>query len=239
MTVFFSCLPPLNIALMVIQRKFAPLLALAAAFLLSESTAAVNTFGMRDDLHFSLEARSNNKDGSVPVYKDPNVSIEDRVNDLLPRMTLEEKVSQLYEEMIRFKGGSIWVGYLTPYDKLVYAINVGQHYLMENTTLGIPALFQSKVSPHPSTPSSYPKLLASPQMTEGPGINHMFAPVLDLSRELRWGCVEEKFLTGEMGHAFVTGMQSGRRRNTSDTAIARVAATCKHFAAFGSPQGGL
>lgn len=45
--------------------------------------------------------------------------------------------------------------------------------------------------------------------------------------------------TGEMGHAYVTGLQSGRRRNTSSTAIARMAATCKHFAAFGSPQGGL
>lgn len=79
---------------------------------------------------------------------------------------------------------------------------------------------------------------------EGLGINHMFAPVLDLARELRWGRVEEGFgedphLTGEMGHAFISGLQSGRRRNASSTAIARMAATCKHFAAFGSPQGGL
>lgn len=79
---------------------------------------------------------------------------------------------------------------------------------------------------------------------EGLGISHIFAPVLDLARELRWGRVEEgfgedPFLTGEMGHAYVTGLQSGRRRNTSSSAIARMAATCKHFAAFGSPQGGL
>ena len=42
-----------------------------------------------------------------------------------------------------------------------------------------------------------------------------------------------------MGKAYVTGLQTGARRNTSSTAKARVAATCKHFAAFGSPQGGL
>ena len=42
-----------------------------------------------------------------------------------------------------------------------------------------------------------------------------------------------------MGLAYVTGLQSGRRRNASTTATARMAATCKHFAAFGSPQGGL
>lgn len=50
---------------------------------------------------------------------------------------------------------------------------------------------------------------------------------------------EDPFLTGAMGTAYVTGMQSGRRRNASSTAIARMASTCKHFAAFGSPQGGL
>ena len=46
--------------------------------------------------HFSLESRGTNVDGSVPLYKNPNADIEDRVNDLLPRMTLEEKVSQMY-----------------------------------------------------------------------------------------------------------------------------------------------
>lgn len=44
---------------------------------------------------FSLEKRAENIDGSKPVYKDPNAEIEARVNDLLPRMTLEEKVAQV------------------------------------------------------------------------------------------------------------------------------------------------
>lgn len=44
---------------------------------------------------FSLASRATNIDGSVPTYKNPEASIEDRVNDLLPRMTIEEKVSQL------------------------------------------------------------------------------------------------------------------------------------------------
>ncbi|KAH8103067.1 glycoside hydrolase superfamily [Cristinia sonorae] len=248
--------------------------------------------------HFPLEARGTNSDGSRPTYKNPHASIEDRVNDLLPRMTIEEKVAQLIqgdingwmnmndpldktltfnqtglEEMMRLKGGSIWGGYLAPWEKLVYGITIGQRYLMENTTLGIPALFQTEVGLHGFTDngtiwpspigmaaSFNPDLLRQAAATfadeaEGLGYTHVFAPVLDLSRELRWGRVEENFgedpflhvfpvlnftcMTGEMGHAFVTGLQSGRRRNTSSTAIARMAATCKHFAAFGSPQGGL
>lgn len=31
----------------------------------------------------------------MPLYKDPNAKIEDRVNDLLGRMTIEEKVAQM------------------------------------------------------------------------------------------------------------------------------------------------
>lgn len=33
----------------------------------------------------------------TPLYKNPKASIEDRINDLLPRMTLEEKVAQLIQ----------------------------------------------------------------------------------------------------------------------------------------------
>ncbi len=44
----------------------------------------------------SLISRATNADGSTPVYKIASAAIEDRVKDLLPRMTLEEKVSQLY-----------------------------------------------------------------------------------------------------------------------------------------------
>ena len=46
--------------------------------------------------------------------------------------------------MMAQKAGSIWAGYLTPWDKLVFSIETGQRYLMENTTLGIPALFESE-----------------------------------------------------------------------------------------------
>ncbi|KAJ6473135.1 glycoside hydrolase family 3 protein [Mycena sanguinolenta] len=243
--------------------------------------------GVKEGLHFSLESRATNIDGSLPIYKDPTASIEARVADLLPRMTIEEKVSQIIqgdldgwmlnlgdplddtltfnqtglEEMVQLKGGSIWAGYEMPWDKFVFGVTVGQKYMMENTTLGIPALFQSEgvhgftnngttfPSPIGLAASFDPALISQvagviATEAEGLGVSQIFAPVLDLSRELRWGRVEENygedhFLTGEIGNAYVTGLQSGRRRNASSTAIARMAATCKHFAAFGSPQGGI
>ncbi|EKM58768.1 glycoside hydrolase family 3 protein [Phanerochaete carnosa HHB-10118-sp] len=263
------------------------ILAYAALFSCQHAfMASASHLDARSDLHFPLHARGTNTDGSVPVYKDPDASIEDRINDLLPRMTLEEKVSQLIQgdidgwmnmtdpldDTLAFNatglaqtmaqmGGAIWAGYLAPWDKIVFAITVGQRYLMENTTLGIPAVFQTEglhgftdngtiwPSPIGLAASFNPGLLQQAAATiateaEGLGYGQAFAPVLDLSRELRWGRVEENygedpFLTGEMGNAYVTGLQTGRRRNTSSTAVARMAATCKHFAAFGSPQGGL
>ncbi|KAG5633968.1 hypothetical protein H0H81_004130, partial [Sphagnurus paluster] len=271
---------------MTLQKNFVPLLALAAAFFVSGAAASEDTYGVAEGLHFSIHARAENVDASAPVYKNPAASIEDRVNDLLPRMSLAEKVSQLIQgdlngwmdmndpldntlkynqtglaEMMRLKGGSIWGGYLVPWEKFVYAVNVGQKYLMENTTLGIPALIQSEglhgftnngtIFPSPiGLAASFDTDLVSKvaditaKEAEGLGINHIFAPVLDLARELRWGRVEEgfgedQFLTGELGNAFVTGLQGGKRRGAGQNAIARMAATCKHFAAFGSPQGGL
>ena len=72
-------------------------------FWLSLLAASVSVQGLpepgspeADTLHFHLHARASNKNGSTPTYKDPNASIEDRVNDLLPRMTLDEKVAQMY-----------------------------------------------------------------------------------------------------------------------------------------------
>ena len=59
------------------------------------TTEEADLLGVRGDLHFPLYARATNLDGSLPIYKNPNASIEDRVNDLLPRMTLQEKVAQL------------------------------------------------------------------------------------------------------------------------------------------------
>ncbi|OBZ78459.1 hypothetical protein A0H81_01602 [Grifola frondosa] len=105
------------------------------------------------------------------------------------------------EAMMRQKGGSIWV-------------TIGQRYLMENTTLGIPALIQSEglrgftnngttwpspiglaASFNPTLPTQVAATIATE--AEGLGVSQIFAPVLDLSRELRWGRVEEIFEPGK------------------------------------------
>ncbi|KAH7340638.1 glycoside hydrolase superfamily [Rhizoctonia solani] len=230
----------------------------------STSRSTSNSFSTTRTTTRTTTSTSTSSPSGRPLYKDPNASIEDRVKDLLPRMTVEEKVAQLIQgdingwmnmtdakdntlthnatglaDMMKFKAGTIWAGYSSTYEKLVYAITVGQKYLVENTTLGIPAIFQSEglhgftnngtIFPSPvsmacSFNNDLIRKVAEVVTNEAEpfGISQIFAPVLDLARELRWGRVEETF--GE--DHFIT-------------ALARMAATCKHFAAFGTPHGGL
>ncbi|KAF9066897.1 glycoside hydrolase family 3 protein [Rhodocollybia butyracea] len=202
---------------------------------------ALGSSSLLEPRKFSLVARGTNLDGSLPTYKNPNASIEDRINDLLPRMTLEEKVEEL-----NAKAGAVWAGYQMPYEKLTFALTVGQTYLMENTTLGIPAMFQSEglhgftdngtifPSPIGLAASFNPALLSS--------VSNIIAMEAEMGRvEENYG--EDPFLTGEMGLAYVTGLQTGTRRNVtaggSGGIRKRMAATCKHFVAYGSPMTGL
>src|ERR1700743_124897 len=60
-----------------------------------ESSLAQNNAAMPAPAR-ALQASSSNSD--APKYLDPSLPIEDRVNDLLPRLTLEEKVIQLSDD---------------------------------------------------------------------------------------------------------------------------------------------
>lgn len=101
---------------------------------------------------------------SKPLYKNPKAPIEDRINDLLSRMTMEDKVGQIMqgdmanwmnqetgvfnatglEVSMEYKRGAFYVGQPVDWDTLVLNIERGQKWLLENTTLGIPALIQTE-----------------------------------------------------------------------------------------------
>jgi beta-glucosidase len=79
------------------MRTTATTTTLAAALVVASAAIhGSSAYEVRDDLHFPIHARATNKDGTTPVYKNPDADIEARIADLLPRMTLEEKVAQLY-----------------------------------------------------------------------------------------------------------------------------------------------
>ncbi|KUL82300.1 hypothetical protein ZTR_10141 [Talaromyces verruculosus] len=101
---------------------------------------------------------------SSPPYKNPHLPVEQRVADLLGRMTIEDKMAQLMQGDItnwmnqntgafnssglvanmEEKAGSFYVGYPISWEMLTSNIQKGQDYLIHNTTLGIPALVQTE-----------------------------------------------------------------------------------------------
>ena len=219
----------------------------------------------------SANGLARRNDTAQAVYKDAAAPIEDRVSDLLSRMTIEEKTAQLIQGDIsnwintttnavnqtglewnfRVRAGQFYVGYPMPAEWISNGIKIGQEYLKQNTTLGIPALVQTEAihgllvgnatiynSPIGQACSFDPELIhdmavAIAKESLALGINQLFAPLADLARELRFGRVEETygedpFLAGEMAYEYVKGVQS-----------LNVSATVKHFAGFSAPEQGL
>lgn len=136
-------------------------------------------------------------------------------------------------------------------------VNAVQRFLLEQTRLGIPALFheeglhgyQALFATH------FPQAIAlagtfDPELVEqvytlvareirARGVHHVLSPVVDVARDPRWGRIEETFgedpyLVAEIGLAAVRGFQ-GR---TLPLAEGRVLATLKHLTGHGQPESG-
>jgi len=196
---------------------------------------------------------------SRPIYLDPSQPIDRRVEDLLGRMTLEEKIGQMcqyswvsgavgdYEQMIR-EGR---IGSLLNVTG-VEEVNRIQRIAVEESRLGIPILFGLDVLHGYKTIFPIPLGLAStwdPDLVRrvssiaaaeasAEGIRWTFAPMVDIARDPRWGRIaegagEDPYLGSVMARAYVEGYQGG---SLSDPRS--IAACPKHYVAYGGAEGG-
>jgi beta-glucosidase len=204
----------------------------------------------------------------APAYKNANLPINERVADLLQRMTLEEKVAQLTCIWPRppeinpnvLKNG---IGQIArqregkgPREGAAFANSV-QKWLIDNTRLGIPAIFHDEIlHGHMAQGStSFPQPIAlaaswdlelidrvftaAALETRARGSHQVLGPNLDLGREPRWGRTEETYgedpyLVSRIGVTVIKAIQG--RGPTIDNN--HVIATAKHFAAHGQPEAG-
>lgn len=192
------------------------------------------------------------------AYLDPSLPIDERLTDLLQRMTLEEKVGQMLQLDARgdlpHLVSEMHVGSIlhTSPERVIEA-----HRLTEQTRLRIPLLVgEDCIHGHSFWEGAtiFPTQLGmaatwSPDLLErvarataveaaATGIHWTFSPVLCIARDLRWGRVNETFgedphLIGELASAMVRGYQGSGL--TDDTAIL---ACAKHFAGYSETQGG-
>ncbi|WP_306209067.1 exo-beta-d-1,3/1,6-glucosidase [Actinoplanes sp. RD1] len=194
----------------------------------------------------------------IDAYRDPSLSVDQRVEDLLGRMTLAEKAGQMLQLDARRDLKDAVTGKLagsilhaSP-ERMLEAID-----LAARTRLGIPLITaEDCIHGHGFWPGAtvFPTQLAlaaswDPALAErvarvtavevsATGIHWTFSPVLCITRDLRWGRVDETFgedpyLIGEFGAAMIRGYQGAGL--TDPTAIL---ATAKHFAGYSETQGG-
>jgi beta-glucosidase len=195
---------------------------------------------------------------AAPVLSDAEVAA--RVEALLGRMSLDEKIGQLTQvgafeflpgpkpaEVIR-KGGAGSVLWLT--DRKQF--NVLQKIAVEESPSKIPLLFGLDVIHGYYTIFPVPLAMASswdPSVAEraqtvaakearAAGIQWTFGPMLDIARDARWGRIvegagEDPFLGAAMAAAQVRGFQ-GPYLGAPD----HVVACAKHFAGYGAADGG-
>lgn len=199
----------------------------------------------------------------VPLYKQPGVSIDKRVEDLLSRMTLDEKVLQLSQYIVGLNTnenntGEVitelpdGVGSYIYFSEDAGLRNKLQRKAVENTRLGIPILFGFDVIHGFRT--IYPIPLAqgcawNPELVKElsaiaaresrmSGTDWTFSPMIDVARDGRWGRVaegygEDPYTNAVMGVAAVEGYQGDTLSSTVN-----VAACLKHYVGYGRSEGG-
>ena len=189
--------------------------------------------------------------------QDNNTEIENKVEALLQKMTIEEKLGQMnqlspwdFEELAaRVRKGEVGsiLNVVNPEE-----INKIQKIAVEESRLGIPILVSRDVIHGYKTIFPIPLGQAAtfnPQIAEdgarvaaieasADGIRWTFAPMIDISRDPRWGriaesCGEDPYLSSVMGAAMIKGYQGDSLNDPT-----AIAACAKHFVAYGAAEGG-
>ena len=177
------------------------------------------------------------QDASKPSYLDPNLSPEARAADLVHRMTLEEKASQLLNQARAIPRLGV-----PAYDWWSEALHgvIAQGVTEFPEPIGLAATFDTPGIHEMATAIGIEGRIKHAQ-DERNGHSNIFegldfwAPNVNIFRDPRWGrgqetYGEDPFLTARMAVAFVTGMQG------SDPLYYRVIATPKHFAVHSGPE---
>jgi beta-glucosidase len=200
------------------------------------------------------QRQSSDEAALAPIRGPADGGIEARVNRLLSRMTLQEKLQQIQllpdsrvtEDDVRNGLGAVLS------ETRPERIRELQRIAVEETRLGIPLLFAfdtihgfRTIFPIPlGTGASFDPQTAFDDARYGAresaavGLKQTYAPMIDVSHEPRWGRIaeaagEDPYLNSVMGAARVKGTQ-GRDYSAPD----KLVASPKHVAAYGEPEAG-
>ena len=196
----------------------------------------------------------------VTALRAPPADIEARIDALLARMTLDEKVGQMSQSTSMQTPMSERIKQEIRLGRWGSFLNAGsasdrveaQRIAKEESRLGIPLLFGRDVIhgyrtifpiPLGQSASWDPELISqaariAAREATNDGIHWTFAPMIDITRDPRWGRVaetlgEDPYLTGALGVAMIHGFQG----ESLDEA-GSMAACAKHYAGYGAAEAG-
>ena len=176
---------------------------------------------------------------SEPDYKNAKLPVEQRVNDLVSRMTLEEKVTQLghtadavprlgipqYNWWNEGLHGVARAGIATVFPQAIGMAATFDEPLIHQIADVISTEFRAKyyATVHPDGSADWYRGLT------------VWSPNINIFRDPRWGrgqetYGEDPYLTARLGVAFVTGLQG------TDANYLKTVATPKHFAVHSGPE---
>ena len=176
--------------------------------------------------------------GASAPFRNPSLSVEERVNDLVSRMTLQEKADQLlytapgiprlgipsYNWWNEALHGVARAGYATVFPQSITIANSWDEGLMFNVANAISDEARAK----------YHEFQRRGKTGIYQGLT-FWSPNINIFRDPRWGrghetYGEDPFLTGRMGYEFVRGMQG------DDPKYLKTVATAKHYAVHSGPE---
>lgn len=208
-----------------------------------------------------LPGRSNGCKQKQPIYKDAKAPIEERVNDLVSRMTLEERYNNSTSTLwggittrtivVRKIKIPATLGSLIYFDEDANLRNEAQRKQWKNHVWVSPSF---RIRRHPRVPYHLSHLFGTSMFLESPigrtsmcrcrpGSTHVrgrldFSPMIDVARDGRWGRVaegygEDPYTNAVFGVASIKGYQG---EDMSDSK--RVAACLKHYIGYGASEAG-
>jgi len=172
-------------------------------------------------------------------FQDTSLSVEERVNDLVSKMTLNEKVSQMLNsapaiDRLGIPAYNWWNECLhgvarTPYKVTVYPQAIAMAATWDKTSIHTMGDYTAEEGR-----AIYNESIRNNKHSIYLGLTY-WTPNINIFRDPRWGrgqetYGEDPFLTGEMGTAFISGLQG------NDPKYLKAAGCAKHYAVHSGPE---
>ncbi len=175
---------------------------------------------------------------SLPAYKNPNLPIQARVDDLVSRMTLEEKVSQMMNAAPAID--RLGIPQYDWWNEALHGVARAGYATVFPQAIGLAATWDTKlmyqVADVISTEAraKHHEFARNNQRNRYQGLT-FWSPNINIFRDPRWGSGQETYgedpyLTARLGVQFVKGLQG------SDPRYFKVIATPKHYAVHSGPE---